>query len=199
MTKYRTKGFVFKKSERGEADRNFSVFTEDYGRLEILGRAIRKNVSKLRAGIDIFYFSEIEFVQGKNYKTLIDASINKKLTGTINNFQVGYQISEMLDKFIKGQEPDRELFDLLTEVVDKLNNCKKIELIYYYFVWNFLTMQGFGLNEDLRKIINSDVEKILQIILKKDWNILLRLKIDEKSLRLLKEVSSKAINSFCPS
>ena len=70
---YRTKGFIFKKEDRGEADQLFTIYTKDFGKLEILGKAIRKISSKLRSGAETFYLSEIEFIQGKTYKTLTDA------------------------------------------------------------------------------------------------------------------------------
>jgi DNA repair protein RecO len=141
-TKHRTKGFVFKKTDRMEADKSFSVFTSDFGRIEIVGKAIRKINSKLKSGIDTFYFSEVEFIQGKHYKTLTDAyAIGKGKTG---NFEIMSRISDILDRFIKGQEKDELLFSLLEEVFEKLNDSKKRDLIYYYFVWNFLSLQGYG-------------------------------------------------------
>ena len=69
---YRTQGFILKKTDRGEADQILTIYTKDFGKLEILGKAIRKIKSKLRSGADLFYFSEIEFIQGKAYKTLTD-------------------------------------------------------------------------------------------------------------------------------
>ena len=71
---YRTQGFIFKKDERAESDQILSVFTKDFGRLELKAKAIRKIASKLRPDIDMFYLSEIEFIQGKNNKTLTDAT-----------------------------------------------------------------------------------------------------------------------------
>ena len=76
-TYYRTQGYVIKKTGLREADQLFTIYTEDYGKIDVLGRGIRKITSKLRSGIDLFCFSEIEFVQGKAYKTLTDAKINK--------------------------------------------------------------------------------------------------------------------------
>ena len=39
---YKTEGFVFKSVDRLEADRVFSVFTVDFGRIEVFGKSIRK-------------------------------------------------------------------------------------------------------------------------------------------------------------
>jgi len=75
---YRTCGFVIKKDNIGEFDRIFTVFSQDFGKIKILGKAIRKIASKLKSGIEIISLSEIEFIQGKTHKTLTDAIILEK-------------------------------------------------------------------------------------------------------------------------
>lgn len=232
---YRTRGFVFKKEERKESDRNFTVFTKDFGRLEITAKAIRKINSKLRAGIDIFSLSEIEFIQGKNSKTLTDAVAVKKFGSIIGDFRkikIAFSISKLLDVFIKGQEKDNQIFDLISGAFDNLENLKignsletgswKLEIFFYYFIWNFFSELGYrpeikkcadchaklnpyGLyfsNEEggvickkcsvpgkpLQKI-NSDVIKILRLILQKNWAVVSKLKVEQPSQRLLKQIS----------
>ena len=150
ILKHRTKGFVFKKSDRNESDRVFSVFTEDYGRVEILGKGIRKINSKLRAGIDLFFLSEIEFIQGKNHKTLTDARKVEKFCNLAQNpekFGIAGKISEILENFIKGEEKDEAAFSLLGETFGKLDNFQfsayNSQLLYYYFFWNFISSQGY--------------------------------------------------------
>jgi DNA repair protein RecO (recombination protein O) len=245
---YRTIGFVFKKEDRFEADRAFAVFTYDFGRLEIVARAIRKITSKLKAGIEIFSLSEIEFIQGKTHKTLTDAITIENfnnVTQDLNRLEISYRISEVLDNFIKGQEKDEDIWNLIIETFEKINSCSLLSvhcsLFYYYFLWNFLSVLGYQpelfkcalcqnkLNpyelyfshkeggiicktcsihqpaekKDIKKItpmqthsypeqsrrINSDVVKILRLILKKDWQILSKLKIEPSSQKLLKEIS----------
>lgn len=234
---YRTQGFIFKKKDIFEADRVFSVFTSEFGKLEIIARAIRKITSKLRGGIEIFSLSEIEFIQGKNRKTLTDTVSIEKFNNIIQDpirLKIGYQVSEVLDNFINGQEKDEDIFVLLNETFNKLNNHKlrafTIQLIYYYFLWNFLSRIGYHpeiqkcvvcrlklnpyslyfsnkdggiicencLNFDIEvkktdhkycRKINPDIVKILRLILKKDWKILSKLKIDTFSQDLFKEIS----------
>jgi DNA repair protein RecO (recombination protein O) len=147
---YRTKGIIFKKEDRGEADQLFTFYTEDFGRLEILGRAIRKISSKLRSGAELFYLSEIEFIQGKTHKTLTDAiSIEKfkNLRKDLKRLSIAYKISEVLDNLVKGQEPDEKIWQLLNEVFQKLNSLSLVishlSLLYYYFLWNLLSILGY--------------------------------------------------------
>ena len=147
---YKTQGFVFKKSDLNESDRFFSVFTSDFGRLEIFAKAIRKLVSKLRNGIDIFFISDIEFIQGKNRKTLTNAvTIEKfgKLALHPEKFKVANAIGKILDNFIKGEEKDEKIFGLIHQTFSKLNNLKiencKLKIVYYYFLWSFLSLLGY--------------------------------------------------------
>jgi len=148
--KHRTRGFIFKKEERGDADRIFSVFTDDFGRLDIFAKAIRKATSKLRSGIDVFFMSEIEFVRGKKRKTLTDALIIKKFNNIYQDgerFKVANGISNILDNFIRGEEKDKEIFNLLDEAFLKLDSkelkAKEYALVYYYFLWNVLSSLGY--------------------------------------------------------
>ena len=162
---YKTEGLVFRIQDQFEADRMFSVFTKDFGRLEILGRAIRKIDSKLRGGIDIFSLSRIEFIQGRNQKTLTDAVAQERFKNIYDSpekLAIAYKVSNVIDDFIKGQEPDENIFNLVNEIFSKLNNYQlsttlpphqkfhqnfgvgaSYQLLYYYFLWNFIAFLGY--------------------------------------------------------
>jgi DNA repair protein RecO (recombination protein O) len=148
---YRTQGLILKKEDRGEADQLFTTFTRDFGKLEILGKAIRKITSKLRSGAEIFFLSEIEFIQGKAQKTLTDAILIDKfenLRKDLKKLKIAYKISEVFDNLIRGQELDEKIWHLLTEVFKKLNNCQIVklsncQLLFYYFLWNLVSILGY--------------------------------------------------------
>ncbi len=142
---YRTKGFILAKIDRGEADQLFTIYTKDFGKLEILGKAIRKISSKLRSGAELFYLSEIEFIQGKIYKTLTDVVLTdsfKGLRGGLGRLSLAFRTSEVLDGLVKGQEPDEKIWQLLNATFEKLSDCSlsavHYSLAYYYFLWNLL-------------------------------------------------------------
>jgi DNA repair protein RecO (recombination protein O) len=165
FTHYRTQGFILKKVDRGEADRLFTVYTKDFGKLELLARAVRKIKSKLRAGLELFYLSEIEFIQGKTHKTLTDAIlINnfKNLRKDLTRLTIAYKISEVFDRLVRGQESDKKLWQLLNETFTKLNDYQSsitevsaemekkepsstvnCQLLYHYFLWNLLSLLGY--------------------------------------------------------
>lgn len=147
---YRTYGIFLKKENRGEADQLFTIYTKDFGKLDILGKAIRKIKSKLRSGAELFYFSEIEFIQGKTYKTLTDAILIDKfenLRKDLGRLKIAYQIADIFGDLVRGQEFDEKTWDLLTEIFQRLNNqqltISNQQLIYYYFLWNLFSILGY--------------------------------------------------------
>ncbi len=248
---YRTHGLILKRENRGEADQLLTIFTKDFGKLEILAKAIRKIASKLRAGAGIFYLSEIEFIQGKTYKTLTDAlAVNKfqNLRKDLKRLAISYKVSQLFDDLVRGQEKDNKIWQLFSEVFRRLDDLgfkiSDLRLVYYYFFWNLLTILGYApdfyhcvlcqkrlssgqiyfssgesglicqsclksvksIKEDKSsfppfvaarpiKEIETSIIKILRIILKKDWSILSKLKIEKSHLEML-AVFSKNWQSF---
>jgi len=260
--RYRTKGFVLKKEAKKEADQIFTLYTEDFGKIKVLGKAIRKIKSKLRGGVRLFSLSEIEFIRGKVYNTLTDAVIAnnfKNIKEDLGKLKIAYKISEILDKLIKGEEPDKKIWSLLNEVFENLNSVdpsfsgKKLEILYYYFFWNLLSILGYRI--DLYKcafcqerlnlklnyfnpeegiicqsclsaeypavpsrfqrekngmragssvsftagrtdIISPEIIKILRLFQKKDWQVLLKLKITAKYEKLLISASKNYLESL---
>lgn len=147
---YRSLGIFLTKEEKGEADQLFTIFTENFGRLEILAKGIRKITSKLRPGVELFSLSEIEFIQGKNYKTLTDAILIEKFKNIKKDFQkltLLYKIGEIVSFLTNQDEKDEKVWSLLKETFDKLNNplfsFSQTNLIYFFFFWNLISFLGY--------------------------------------------------------
>lgn len=150
---YRTEGFILKKNDLREADQIFTVFTKDFGKIKILARAIRKIKSKLRSGADLFYLSELEFIQGKAYKTLTDASALNKfkdIRKDLNKLEVSQQIVDSLNILVHEEEQDEKIWALLIEVLEKSDNYSLLitgyRLLYYYFLWNLFSILGYQID-----------------------------------------------------
>lgn len=157
FTHYRTKGIFLKKEDRGEADQVFTLFTEEFGKVRVLARGIRKITSKLRAGADVFYFSEIEFIQGKQYKTLTDAVLIDKFEGlrqSPGRLEAAYKVADVLDCLTAGGQGDVRIWNLLHQTlqalfrsdVNNVNNANKdcLGLTSTYFLWNLFGVLGYG-------------------------------------------------------
>lgn len=146
-THFRTKGIFLKENPHREADYFFTIYTKEYGIISVLGKSIRKINSKLRGGAQLFYLSEVEFIEGSNYKILIDSSSIsrfKNILNDLNRLGVAYRISEVAINFLREEEEDKALWDLFIQSFNGLNN-KKINpnILFFFFLWNFLSLLGY--------------------------------------------------------
>jgi len=214
----RTKGFFLREKEYGEDSRIFTVFTKDFGKIKVFGKAIRKIKSK----------AEIEFIQGKIHKTLTDVVLLnefRNLKTDSNRFQVASNISKDLNDLVHEGERDDKIWQLLEETFQKLDNWRS-GIIYHYFFWNLTSILGYkpelyychtcrqkltkeksylfskengiickscfqkteGTNKESYLNININTIKILRIILKKDWKILQHLKIKQEDKNNLNSI-----------
>src|SRR3989338_6676684 len=199
---YRTQGFVLKKIDLREADQVFVIYAEDFGKIEVLGRGIRKIKSKIKPGIDLFYLSEIDFVQGKKQKTLIGATAIEKFKNIRNSpekLAIVYKIVNVADDLINGQEQDGGIWNLLREVFDKLNNSdfnvqsSMFKVIHYYFFkkrgrfWG--RCEGERKSSGLTNVgLSQDAIKILRILENKSWGMLIKLKMEKIHLTELEKI-----------
>ena len=149
FVRYKTQGIIVKKDDWKEADRFFTVYTKDFGKIKILGRGIRKISSKLKSGMETFYFSEIEFIQGETYKTLVDAILIdkfEKLRIDLKKTVIAYRILGIFDDLIQGQEKDEKVWNLLLGSLRDLNDQENYKIVYYRFFWNLLSLLGYTPN-----------------------------------------------------
>jgi DNA repair protein RecO (recombination protein O) len=149
FTHFRTQGFFLKKENRGEANQLFFIFTKNFGKLKILGKAIRKITSKLRPSTVLFCLSEIEFIQGKNYKILTDALVLEKFKNLRKNSEklvIAYKMANIIEALCGEGQKDEKIWQLLFEGFQHLNNLDncKTEIFYYFFLWNFFSSLGYG-------------------------------------------------------
>lgn len=147
---YRTQGIILKKIDRGESNKLFTFYTKDFGKLDITGKAIRKISSKLKSGAEIFYLSEIEFIQGKRQKILTDTvSIERfeNIRKDLVKLKLSHRIVEIFIDLISGSEKDKRLWELLLFTFRKINNSQftnsGLRLQYYYFIWSLFSILGY--------------------------------------------------------
>lgn len=144
--RYRTKGFVIGKKDRGEYDRIFTIYTKEFGKTCVLGRSIKKGASKLRFGVSSFSLIDVEFIEGRVYKTLTDVSIVRNYLETgkdLKRISLVNKIAEDLNLLIGHQENDQEIWKLLESTLNDTEESYNY-LIYYHFLWRLLLILGYA-------------------------------------------------------
>jgi len=125
---YTTEAVILKKRDYGEADRVFSFFTKDFGRMEIKAQGVRYLKSKLRYNLSGLSFLRIAFVSsGNEFCRLVDVEENLVLSDTrkdLGKTKCALRIFFLLDRLVQGQERDKELWNKIYNFFVFLENNK---------------------------------------------------------------------------
>ncbi len=148
FNRYGTKGVFLSFQDSGEANRFFNVYTADYGKIKLFARSIRKKESKLRFGTGFFFLNEIEFIEGKNYRTLTDVKIIDDywlIRKSLMPSALAYKACQDIDLLVKDKEQDTNIWLLFTGFLKEINK-KESEVglsAYFHFVWKLFSFLGY--------------------------------------------------------
>lgn len=145
-----TKGIVLSRTNFGEADRVVTMLTPDTGKVRLMAKGVRRPLSKLAGGIELFSTSNITYLPGKGgLATLVSSRLithYPRIVADINRTMFGYELLKILNKTtedVVGQE----YFDLLAEMLEALNQPQiAIELIELVFSMQLIEFSGHSPN-----------------------------------------------------
>ncbi len=124
---YKTQGIIIKTINSGEYDKLITVYTRDFGKLILKGKALRKNQSKLRGHLNLFLYSHLMIASGRGYDVIAGAETIKSfsnLRADLEKLSAAYYFSELIDKLIVAPEKDNQLWQLIEKAFQDLNQPK---------------------------------------------------------------------------
>ena len=145
---YKTSGFVLKKRNWREDDLLFSIFTENFGRVEALAVGARKIKSKLAGHLAAPGIIDFIFVAGRLQKRITHACVRRVWP---MRDEVDYRFwncfTELLDKF-SHEEKDERLWRLAMRFFDRLAvvpSAASKKLLLSLFIIKMLAVLGYDI------------------------------------------------------
>ncbi len=120
---YQTEGVVLNKADFGEADRLFTLFTEDFGKIKAVARGVRNLKSKLRYNLDLFSFSRFGLISSGEYWKILntDESFSSKaILLSPEKFVSFSRFAGLVDRMVQGEGDNLFLWNQIKETVSFL-------------------------------------------------------------------------------
>ena len=146
-------GIVLARRDFREADQMISLYTREFGKVEILAKGVKKIISKNAAHLEPFSCVEAEIIHGKeinhlgavqsiNYFVNIRQNLEKSL-------MAGY-LANLLNKILHEGEKDEQLFELTLNFLEYLNLTTTICNVQ--LVDNFIIKLLYCLGYDIQTV-----------------------------------------------
>lgn len=172
---YRTEAIILKKSDSGEADRIFTCYTKEFGKIKVLAKGARKAAGKLKYHLEPLTHSEISFVFGKNFSAEGGSASGRKiLTGArslnvfssvksdLNKLNLAFYFMGLLDDLAAGEEKDGKIWEHFAFSLESLEQAEAPDEIFSEkFVSNLLCHFGYLPNGGSYKDYREDLNKYL--------------------------------------
>ncbi len=166
FTHYNTKGIILEKRGMREADEVITLYTYDFGRVDIVGRSLRKANSKLKMNTSLFSLVEIGFVQGRSCNRMVDVRIINSFNSArrdLAKMSLFYRLSEIFLSLVRGEEKDKEIFSFILRSFEKIEEISfkgdSLKLFYCFFSFRLLYLLGYKIYTEGCAVCDARVEK----------------------------------------
>lgn len=152
MKLLKTDGIVIKKVDHSEADRSLTLFTQNFGKININVKGLRKSKKKHLNGADLFGISNFIFYKKDEYYILSSFELNEtffNLRKNLEKLNISFHILEILNSILVENETRIDLYKLLLNsfrFLDKNNKPIKDYLLLGYFLALLIQKEGIMFN-----------------------------------------------------
>lgn len=178
---YHTHAFILGSRSHGEANKTLVIYTRELGLIRARAQGIRLAKSKLRFGLQDFFYAKIDLVRGKDVWRVTSATTIDSFPFARSNQRVLLliaQISKLIERLCAGEEANSRVFDEIIQAFYLLDDpeiiketCESIEI---YLVLRIVHNLGYvGDSDILTKYLGDEFNKDqLDSILTEKGNIL---------------------------
>lgn len=145
----RTKAFVLRRTNYGEADRIVNFLTP-LGKISAIAKGVRREKSKLAGNIEMFCLSEItvHHSQKSDLGILTSARMQKSYSNIITDLsalELASQILKLINR-VSEDVKNAVFFDLVQQSFEAINNGVDLQLIKLWFKLNLAQATGTPIN-----------------------------------------------------
>lgn len=146
MRNYTVQGIILKRKNVGEADRILTVFTREYGKMQVKAKGVRKIASKRASHIEPLNKATLTLYKGQGMPILTEATAQEHFSDVKADLQkVGfaYHICELIDGLCPENQDNEAIFTLVEEMFLKLASQENVTEAIHEFELQLLKLLGY--------------------------------------------------------
>ena len=148
METFKIEGIILQTNDFGDANRAVTIFTKDFGKLELNVYGCRRAKSPLSGVIQMFNHISAEVSRGSKVDTIRDADLinfYENLTADIERLGYATLFFEIVNKMTLPKFPEPKVFELLKKSLPVLNT-RNPKIASVIGICQFMQLSGVQLN-----------------------------------------------------
>ena len=156
----KTQAIVIKETDYRDNDKMLTLFSPDFGRMDVLSRGCKKPDGKLMASSQMFVCGEYQFNIRSNKLYHAGCEITHPFYGLRNGYEklyTAYLLAEVTERFILHEQEDLKLYLALVNALYALeNDINPPEIVLPHFL--VLCADAAGLRPNTQQCLNCGEE-----------------------------------------
>jgi len=143
---YRTEAVILRRTDFGEADRLLTIYTPQHGKQRVVAKGVRKTSSKLAGHLELFTHTALMLAVGRNLDVVTQSHVVQSfstLRQEARRLFCGYYAIELLDRLSEEDDPNRPMFELLTQTLATLDASRSPDLALRSYELHLLGLAGY--------------------------------------------------------
>ncbi|MGL4537828.1 MAG: DNA repair protein RecO [Cetobacterium sp.] len=155
----KTKGLIIKKVDFGEGDRIITVFSENFGKIDLLVKGIRKSKKRDRSSVDLLTLSNFTFYKkGDNFilNTIDSIDFFYDLKKDIEKLEIVSYVLSIINELILPGERKKEFFQRIEKAlyfIIKNENYNNFIMVLKMMNW-IIKNEGYRIDISGEKYFN---------------------------------------------
>ena len=188
----KTKAIILRREPFNENDSRVFVYTENFGKLNLVARGTQKLSSKLASHIEPLNLCEAMIVKGKNYDylgSIISENIFIEIKNNYRKVEAAGETVKIFNEIIKENEADKNIFELLKKFLTVLND-KEVKDYFVFkilkstFILKLIFLLGYNplLADEKEKKIKAPhkIIELMKMVLNMEFYEIAELNLDQK-------------------
>ncbi len=134
---FKATGIILKGKTFKETDRLITILTTDYGLITALAPGAKKHKSRLRGRTELFVINEFVLIKGRSLDKIIQAETIYTYPGLsqdLGRLAAAQYLAELATYIAVDQQPQADLYELLTEHLRRIEKLPSQINVYPYIV-----------------------------------------------------------------
>ncbi len=143
---FRSEAIILRRTDFGEADRLLTLFARDFGKIKGIAKGARKPQSRKTGHVELFMRSKCFFARGRDLNILTQAEMVNgyaALRADLVKATYASYVVELLDRFTVEEDKNIQLYDLLSNTLDRLTSDVDVLLVARFYELRLLSITGF--------------------------------------------------------
>lgn len=163
MRYHKLDGIIINRRNVGDADRFYTIFTKERGKLSVYAKSVRSFKSKRSSSLDLYSHLNFEIIEQNDRRTLTSVNLKNshdQSKSDLKNISRLFQIGELIDALTAEDDPHPDIFSLLSLALINLHRISSPDYLTR-FKKKLLILLGYWDDQLLDSQLDDYIDSLL--------------------------------------